>query len=195
MEARRDGYFLGLGAAEGLSLEQAAAKRAREDAKADQAMHLKRKKQESQLLSTTNARTWRWQSLGPAKAWFATGLPPTACAPLLQEQDRSFLLSRHGWFGFVFFLPLGHFKCLGHPSCLCLCCGRFSYSLEGLFHGRGNWGLHFVILLATEARRHQISILLAEVGVFETEVAHAPLHARLQATRASHDSSPEVGCF
>ena len=45
MEARRDGYFLGLGAAEGLSLEQAAAKRAREDAKADQAMHLKRKKQ------------------------------------------------------------------------------------------------------------------------------------------------------
>ena len=102
MEARRDGYFLGLGAAEGLSLEQAAAKRAREDAKADQAMHLKRKKQESQLLSTTNARTWRWQSLGPAKAWFATGLPPTACAPLLQEQDRSFLLSRHGWFVFFF---------------------------------------------------------------------------------------------
>ena len=94
-----------------------------------------------------------------------------------------------------FFLPLGHFKCLGHPSCLCLCCGRFSYSLEGLFHGRGNWGLHFLILLATEARRHQISILLAEVGVFETEVAHAPLHARLQATRASHDSAPEVGGF
>jgi len=46
-----------------------------------------------------------------------------------------------------------------------------------------------------EARRHEISILLAEVGVFETEVAHAPLHARLQATRASHDSAPEVGGF
>ena len=74
-------------AAEGLSLEQEAMKRAREDSKADRSMRLKRQKRQCQLLSTTKKCDWRWQSLGPAKAWFASGLPPITCDPLLPHED------------------------------------------------------------------------------------------------------------
>ncbi|CAK8987498.1 unnamed protein product, partial [Durusdinium trenchii] len=81
IEAHRDGYYHGVDAAEGLSLEQEAMKRAREDSKADRSMRLKRQKRQCQLLSTTKKCDWRWQSLGPAKAWFASGLPPITCGP------------------------------------------------------------------------------------------------------------------
>jgi hypothetical protein len=77
-------------AEEGLRLEQAAIKRARDDSKADQSMHLKRQKRQCQLLSTTKQSDWRWQSLGPAKAWFASGLSMIACDPLLPEKDPVF---------------------------------------------------------------------------------------------------------